>query len=389
MVTATVEKITPVFCRHYGVCGGCDFQDQGYADQLEYKTTYCRNLFASFGCAPDPIIGSPQQKFFRNKMDFSVGGLPQAPAIGQRRSGQFDQLVDLAECPVFNARVPELLDILRRWIVESGIAPYDLKQRTGELRYVSLRDSKSHGELMVTVIAALGPEELARQARYRGLFERLAHSLPVSSLFLGCNTERSDTAFSGEPRLMSGNGYIRETVNNVEYIIRPRTFFQTNSACCERLYDVIRHCAVGLEGRIYDVYCGSGGITLQLAAVGRQVTGIDISERNIEDAKQNRDLNGLTADFICSDADAFIRGLRDPEPWSMIVDPPRSGLSGKTISVLLDNGPAGVIYVSCNPLKLRDDLKKLSTAYTVTRLAPVDMFPHTRHMEVVCVLRRK
>jgi len=388
MVISTLHKPTPVFCRHYGACGGCDFQDQEYAAQLEYKSTYCRNLFTSFGCVPDPIIASPQHKFFRNKMEFSVGGTPEAPAIGQRRSGQFDQLVDLAECPVFNVHTAELLSIVREWLVENGIAPYDLKLRTGEVRYVSLRDSKAQGELMVTLIAALKPDELARQARYRGLFERLSARLPVSSLFLGCNKERSDTAFSGEPRLMSGSGYIRETVNKIEYIIRPRTFFQTNSACCEKLYDVLRHCAVGLEGHIYDVYCGSGGITLQLAAVGRRVTGIDISERNIEDAKQNRDLNGLSADFLCSDADTFIQGLHNDEPWSLVVDPPRSGLSGKFISILLKNGPKEFIYVSCNPLKLRDDLKKLGEAYTVTRLSPVDMFPHTRHMEVVCVLKR-
>lgn len=376
-------------CKHYGECGGCDFQETAYDGQLEYKATYCRNLYASFGCAPEPIIGSPEQAGFRNKMEFVVSGTAAEPKIGQRVKARYDLVVDLAECAVFTADAVVLLEIVKQWMRESGIEPYDARNRSGELRYITLRHSKAYNEILVTVVCALEPDELARHHRYRGLYERLAARLPVTSLFLACNKERSDTAFAGEPHFLSGNGYIREKVNGIDYIIKPRTFFQTNTACCERLYSVLREASAGMEGRIYDVYCGSGGITLQLASMGRQVTGIDLSARNIEDARQNACLNGLAADFVCQDADEFLIGLKDREPWSMIVDPPRNGLTGSFMDVLIAAGPADCIYVSCNPLKLHGDLKKLSPWYAVRRIAPVDMFPHTRHIEVVAVLRRK
>jgi 23S rRNA (uracil1939-C5)-methyltransferase len=379
-----------VFCAHYGSCGGCDFQEMSYASQLEYKTTYCRNLFAFSGCVPEPIVSSPRERFFRNKMELAVTGTSSNPIIGQRRKEHFDQVVDFAECPVFSEQLAQLLGTCRSWIQETGIEPYDLKKRTGELRYIGIRHSKAYNEFLLTVSCNLAADELFLQARYRGLYDQLVARVPVSSLFLACNTEASDNVFSSEPRLLTGRGYIRERINGVEYIIKPQTFFQTNPACCERLYAALREAAAGMDGRIYDMYCGSGGITIQLAGMARQVTGIDISQRNIDDAVQNCQMNGLTADFFCQDADVFLQGLsKNDDSWSMIVDPPRNGLTGRFLTILIASGPKEFIYVSCNPLKLHEDVKKLAQVYTVSRLIPVDMFPHTRHIEMVALLKRK
>lgn len=379
-----------VFCKHYGSCGGCDFQEREYPAQLEYKSRYCRNLFASFGCTPEPIVGSPVQRYFRNKLELTVSGTADRPLIGQRRRERFDQVVDFCECPVFSVHLPELLEICRDWVRENGIEPYDLRRKKGELRFISLRHSKAYDEILVTVICNLEPDALARHHRYRGLFDRLAARLPVRSLYLSCNKGAADNAVAGACHRLSGSGYVREKVNIIEYIVRPSTFFQTNTACCELLYSTLREAAAGMDGRIYDIYCGSGGIALQLAQMGRDVAGIDLSERNIEDARHNCELNGLKAEFLCRDADAFLEELggQDARQSGMVIDPPRNGLTGEFISRLAAGGPEQWIYVSCNPLKLREDLKKLAKNYSLSRLIPVDMFPHTRHIEVICLLKR-
>lgn len=381
---------SPVFCGHYGECGGCDFQDTEYAAQLQYKSTYCRNLFASFGCDPDPIIPSPAQRFFRNKMEFAVTGTCDTPVIGERMKERFDRVVDLRECPVSGERYPELLASVRSWIRETRTAPYDLRKATGELRYVSIKEAKASRGIMLTMVVALdGAAFAAVEERYRALAWRLMEKFPVRSVFACLNPGRSDNAINGAMVHLAGDDHIIETVNGVRYVIRPGTFFQTNPGCCERLYAAVLGCCEGMEERVYDVYCGSGGITLQLARAGRRATGIDLSRRNIADAAENAAANGLDCDFVCSDADRFIAGIGEGAPWSMVVDPPRGGLTPAFIKVILAHGPGRLVYVSCNPLKLREDLKKMAFAYTLDRLIPVDMFPHTRHFEVVALLVRQ
>ncbi|MGE5308379.1 MAG: 23S rRNA (uracil(1939)-C(5))-methyltransferase RlmD [Deltaproteobacteria bacterium] len=377
-------------CRHYGECGGCDFRELDYAAQLDYKTTYCRNLFASFGCTPDPIVASPRDNFFRNKMEFTVSGSLEKPVIGQRVKDRFDKVVNLEECPLFAEDCPSMLAAVRQWLSDTDTPPYDVKKQTGELRYVSLRHSKSSGGYLVTIVACLSDKAFeGARARYVELGERLSKIAQVESFYVSLNVSRSDTAVSGKLVLLKGKEFITEKINGVEYIIRPETFFQTNPGCCERLYaKVLEFLGADTEQHIYDVYCGSGGIALQLANAKRRVTGIDISPRNIEAARENCKHNKLKAEFFDQDADEFISQLKETDPWSLIVDPPRNGLTKKFIGILEASGPGQFVYVSCNPLKLREDLKKL-VSYQVARIVPVDMFPHTRHIEVVAALKRK
>jgi 23S rRNA (uracil1939-C5)-methyltransferase len=379
------------FCKHYGECGGCDFQETAYAGQLEYKSTYCRNLFASFGCPPDPIVASPLERFFRNKIELAVTGTADSPVIGQRRREHFDQVVDLSECPVFFDRLPVVLEDVRGWIKETGTEPYNLKKGTGELRYISLRHSKTHNRLMVTLVAAMSDAAFeAAQPRYQQLASRLIRHPSVQSVYVCLNAGVSDTALSGRLIHLAGSPQLIERVEGIDYIIKPGSFFQTNPACCAKLYSVLLFCSLGLERHIYDIYCGSGGITLSLAKTGRKTTGIDLSPGNISDAKENARLNKIEAEFLCQDADEFLKGLKPEGRWSMIVDPPRGGLTNAFIDILkAENGPKEFIYVSCNPLKLHEELKRLIPVYALTRLVPIDMFPHTHHIEVIALLKRR
>ena len=381
--------MTSVFCPQQGVCGGCDFADQDYPSQLEYKNTYCRNLFAAFGVTAEPVIPSPQTRYFRNKMEFCVSAAADGVRIGMRQKERFDQVVDIKECPVCLEQIGPFLDTIRQWQKESATSVYDMRKRTGELRYVGIRHAKSSGELMVTISASFEQEQLEEQRnKYKILAQRLA-GFGVSSFYLCRNSIVSDTALSSEIYLVSGKDAIHERVNGISYAIRPGTFFQTNSLGCEKLYQAITRMSESMPPTIYDMYCGSGGITLQLAKEGREVIGVDISQRNIEDAAENARLNNLeNAKFTCADADAFMAETQLGSA-GMILDPPRNGLTNKFLDALVSRGPASFIYVSCNPLKFREELKKLQPTYTLQSVVPVDMFPCTRHIEVVALLKRK
>ena len=378
------------FCSHQGVCGGCDFADQDYPAQLEYKNTYCRNLFTAFGVTAEPVIPSPQAKYFRNKMEFCINAEQGRLHIGMRQKARFDRVVDIKDCPVCIEQSGALLEAVRQWQKESATLAYDMRTRSGELRYVSIRHAKTTGELMVIISASFELEQLeSLRGKYKLLAEKLANTCGVSSFYLCRNAIVSDTALSQEIYLIHGTDAIHESVNGIVYAIRPGTFFQTNSLACEKLYQAITHLAQEMPDPVYDMYCGSGGITLQLARQGKSVIGVDNSQRNIKDAQENAQLNKIgNAQFICADADAFMADTQ-LNACGMILDPPRSGLTNKFLQALVTRGPGALVYVSCNPLKFREELKKLEPAYTLQSVVPVDMFPCTKHMEVVALLKKK
>lgn len=386
----------PAVCPHFGACGGCQKQDQPYADQLAYKQTYITNLLAQFH--PQEIRGivaSPQIWHFRNKMEFAVSGTAGAPRVGLRPQQKFSSVIDIGECRVFYPQAGAVLDAVRSWVREGRIEPYDLRRRTGCLRYVGMRHSKAYDEVMVTLVAAMSCPEFERK---RTMFDPVIKSLSslerVASVYACLNTGASDEAASGEMVLLYGKPRIRERLNGIDYQIGPRSFFQTNPYCCERLYDIIRARAGNRNGSVLDLFCGSGGISLQVAAASNRVTGIDIIEQNIEDAKENCRVHGIFhADFVCRDAQVFLSQAaadgRLREYSCLIVDPPRQGLTKKDRKLIVESGIEQVIYVSCNPWNLVQDLKTLLEAYSLAVAEPVDMFPHTQHTETVVSLKRQ
>lgn len=391
-----MESGTKKICGHFGVCGGCEDLTREYSAELQYKQKYVNNLLARFGPEKSrDIIGSPELFYYRNKMEFAVSGAASDPLIGLRPREKFSEVIDVRDCLIFYPGAGGVLSAVREWIKEYAIEPYDLKRGTGVLRYVSMRHSKYYGHVMVILAAALTQEEFAgKKEAFAAAARGLSGLEGVVSVYCCLNTGLSDEALSENLILLEGRPRIRERINGIDYDIGPKSFFQTNPACCNLLYSVIRD-SVGL-GRgcsILDLFCGCGGISLQVCAGAQKVTGVDIVAQNISDARDNCSINGISnVEFACKDAQQFLMeeagrsGLGD---YSVaIVDPPRQGLTKKGRKIILESGIERVIYVSCNPWNLVQDLKILGEFYSLETVNPVDMFPHTQHIETVVSLRR-
>jgi 23S rRNA (uracil1939-C5)-methyltransferase len=381
-------------CPYFPTCGGCDFRDKSYAQQLQYKEKFCRNLLARFSVSQfSPIIPSPQTDHYRHKMDFCAGLRGEEILLGMRQKSRSTAVVDIEGCLVFFEVLGSILKIFRKWAKTYSVRPYELYKASGEFRYVSVRHSKSSGKIMVVGVFNLSPGEFAQQSeKFQALANELKKVPEVASIYFGLNNKLSDETLGDDLRLWYGGKYIRERINGIEYLSSPAIFLQSNPLACSGLYESVKKEAAACAGDkdILDMYCGSGGITLQLAGVSSGVIAVDNSSRNIEDARENARLNNIdNIEFICEDAEAYLSGA-DPGKFStLILDPPRQGLSKKTLKIVLDCGIPNIIYVSCNPLNMREDLIVLSQYYKVERAIPVDMFPHTRHIELVVRLSKQ
>jgi 23S rRNA (uracil1939-C5)-methyltransferase len=378
-------------CNYFPTCGGCDFRDKTYSQQLEYKEKFCRNLLARFNVREYiPIIPSPQTDHYRHKMDFCAGVSGNNFLLGMRQKSRSTAVVDIRDCRVFFSGLGGILDIFRKWAKDHRVQAYELYKASGEFRYVSLRHSKASGKIMVTAAFALTPEDFESQkAKFQDLSDRLRGIPEIASIYFCLNKKLSDETLSDDLRLWWGEKYIREKINGLEYLSSPTIFLQSNPLACSRLYAAVKSEAAACsgEGEILDMYCGSGGITLQLAGLNAGIKAVDNSLRNIEDARENAKLNHIgNIEFICEDAEAYLAKAGHENISTLILDPPRQGLSKKTLKIVLDCGIRNIIYVSCNPLNLREDLIHLSRSYQVEKAVPVDMFPHTRHIELLVKL---
>ncbi|MCX5708348.1 MAG: 23S rRNA (uracil(1939)-C(5))-methyltransferase RlmD [Candidatus Omnitrophica bacterium] len=381
-------------CDYFPTCGGCDFRDKTYSEQLEYKEKFCNNLLARFNVTEfSPIIPSPQTDHYRHKMDFCAGKAGNNILLGMRQKSRSTTVVDIQNCRVFFPGLGEILEIFRKWCRDHGVEPYELYKASGEFRYASIRHSKSSGKLMVVGVFAISSEEFDRQKeKFQALGKELQEVSGVASIYFCINNKLSDETFSGDLRLWSGEKYISERLNGMDYLVGPTTFLQSNPSACAKLYQAVieaaRDCAGA--GDILDMYCGCAGISLQLAGLNARIKAVDNSPRNIEDARENARLNNINnIEFICEDAEAYLAKAKFEEINTLILDPPRSGLSKKTLKIVLDCKIKNIIYVSCNPLNLREDLIHLSQFYKVEKAIPVDMFPHTRHIELAVKLTKQ
>jgi 23S rRNA (uracil-5-)-methyltransferase RumA len=374
-------------CRHFGICGGCDSQDLSYPEQLKNKETRLRELFSPYSVKEfKSIIPSPEIYHYRNKMEFAVGVWDDVKVIGLREKGRFYHVVNLDECRIFNKDLSDIFNIISKWIAANNIEPYHNSKNTGLLRYLALRHSKHYDDLMAIVVAASDKIDIPI------LLNELRKFKKIRSVYLCVNSGLSDVAVAGQMRLIDGDARIKERINGIDYLIGPESFFQTNSSCTGSLYSAIKEEARGMLGEALDVCCGLGGITLQVADIFDSITGVDISESNIEDAIINAKLNNIAnVNFVCADADKYIPELSASGAIkkfsTLILDPPRAGLSKKTRPVVRDSQVKNIIYVSCNPKNLAEDLKTLTETYHIEKIIPVDMFPHTRHVEVIAILK--
>lgn len=397
------------FCAHFGICGGCKWQMLPYEAQLEYKTQQVQDQLQRIGQVglPDlrPILGSERQQAYRNKLEFTfcnrpylsdadMQALPEGtfpelrPVLGFHAPGRYDKVVDIQTCYLQAEPTNQIKNFLRSYTQEKGYTYYDPKTQEGWLRNVIIRVATT-GDVMVNLIVKDWKDELAV------LLDDLLQAVPeITSLHYTLNPKVNDAIYDLEVVTWKGPGFIEEKLEDFRFKISPKSFFQTNTRQAETLYRIVRDFA-GLSGEevLYDLYCGTGSIGIFLSKGAKKIIGIETVEDAVRDARENAAWNQLdnclffSGDVSKIATEAFFETHGRPDV--IVTDPPRAGMHEQLIRQLLQLRAPRLIYVSCNPATQARDLQLLDEAYKVVRLQPVDMFPHTHHIENVALLELK
>jgi 23S rRNA (uracil1939-C5)-methyltransferase len=388
-VEAPSHVRTAAPCPHFGPCGGCVWQHLTYEAQTAAKEAIVRESLAHLGglrdVAVDPIVRMAAPWYYRNKMEFSFhpGGL------GLHRRGAFDKIVPIETCLLESPRTNIILGAFEAFARASGLSAYDPRSHTGMLRQVVIREAKGTGQVMAALVTA-APEV----PRLRALAERLTAAVPeIVSVVHAVNPGLSDGAPLAGITIVAGQPYIHEALAGLTFRIGLETFFQTNTAQAERLVGAVENYA-GLRGieTVFDLYCGVGTFALALARRAARVYGIEIVPAAIEAARENAELNGLAnTEFAAGDVRRLLPDTvaRAGRPEVLVLDPPRSGAGSRVMRKVAAAGAPRIIYVSCNPTTLAPDLRELVAAgYAVRSAQPLDLFPHTYHVECVVLAER-
>jgi 23S rRNA (uracil1939-C5)-methyltransferase len=379
-------------CAHYPACGGCRFQDLDYAAQLESKAHQVRDALVRIGGVGDPplegIVPAESIFHYRNKLEYSFTSTPAGPSLGFHRAGRWDEVLDIDQCWLTTELGNAVRHAVRDWAREAGLQAYDQAEGTGYLRHLVYREGRKTGQVLVELVTAPGGLHDAD-----GLVAALRRFPEVRSIHHAVNDTPAEVT-NLPTTLLWGEEAIEEELLGLRLRLRPTAFLQTNTAMAERLYELAVEFA-GLTGdeTVWDLYCGIGSIGLAMARRALTVWGVDISEESVACAIENAELNGIpNAAFYAGDVGAAVEELRDRSgaPDVVVVDPPRAGLSGKAVRRLGRIGAQRIVYVSCNPTTLAGNVKQLRSdwGYELIRARPVDMFPHTPHVETVAVLER-
>lgn len=386
VLSPSPQAVAPV-CRHFGVCGGCLWQDLAYADQLYWKREQVAETLARLGGLRDAVVSetvaSPRQYGYRNKMAFAFAGKLHLGLHERRRPGR---VLDIEECRLMEPWAAEVVGFVRDWCRESGLPAYDARTGKGAWRHLVLRQSAATGARLAHLIT--GPSRGLGDVPHR-LGQAVLARFPEVTGFVHSIRRAASAVAVGERRVLAlGEPGLEETVGQIRLRVSSDAFSQTNSEAMARLYELIAQAAGGgPEKTAWDLYCGGGGIALTLAPAFGLVHGVETDPRAIEDARDAAEKNGIgNCVFHAADAARALVDLAGTRPDTVVLDPPRSGAAGEVIAGLLDLCPSRLVYVSCNPATLARDLKALSDAYRLERVTPVDLFPQTAHIECVAVL---
>ena len=399
------DRVEP-FCSHFGVCGGCKWQHLDYQAQLHHKWLEVKNALTRIGKLdiPEvpPVLPAQKTKYYRNKLEFTcsnkkwltkeqidAGILPESfNAVGFHRPRAFDKIVDIQHCYLQDEPSNEIRNEVRRFALEHEYSFFDIKKQEGFLRQMFVR-SASTGEVMI--IIGFFYEDVERRM---ALLDHLRAKFPqITSLMYVVNTKLNNTIFDQDVICHSGQDFIYEELGHVRFRVGPKSFFQTNTEQALELYKIIADFA-DLKGteNVYDLYTGIGSIACFVANKCRQITGVEEIEAAIEDARKNAALNNLTNTSFYA---GLVRNILDESFWEkhgkpdlVITDPPRGGMHAKVVNILLELAAPRIIYVSCNPATQARDLNLMKDMYKVDKIQPVDMFPHTYHIENVALLKR-
>lgn len=401
------ERIEP-FCFHFGICGGCKWQMLPYEKQLVYKEQEVKDVIKRIGRLNDvpilPIIGSEKTTRYRNKLEFTFSnkkfltpaelqnlGEDNWPggALGYHVPKLYDKIIDIEECWLMDEVNDLIRNTLRDFAQKNNYSYYDIKEHKGFLRNVVVRNCTTD-ELMVNLV--FGNDN---QNEIKKVADDLLQKVPsITTLVYTINQKWNDSINDLEPITYSGKGFVIEKLGDFKFKISPKSFFQTNTKQAKVLYDVVKDFAA-LTGNeiVYDLYCGTGSIGIYLSKSAKKIIGVEVIEEAIKDARENAALNKIeSADFFAGDVveicnDDFF--AKNGKPDVVVVDPPRAGLHQKLVNKLLEITAAKIVYVSCNVATQARDLQLLSEKYKIEKVQPVDMFPHTHHIESVALLTLK
>jgi len=378
-------------CEHYPACGGCRFQDLAYEAQLEAKAAQVEDALRRIGKvdAPplEPIVPAEPVFHYRNKLEYSFTATPDGPALGFHRAGRWDEVLDIRRCWLTTDLGNGIREAVRDWARAERLEAYDQAEHTGFLRHLVVREGRNTGQTLVQLVTAPGMLDVDT---FVAALERFPE---VRSIHWSVN-DRPAEVTNLPTQLLHGEDAIEEELCGLRFRVRPNAFLQTNTAMAERLYELAREFAqLTGEESVYDLYCGIGTIGLTLARDALTVWGIEVSEESVACALENAELNGIVnAAFYAGEVGEAIDDLKERagEPDVAVVDPPRAGLSGKALRRLARLEPKRIVYVSCNPTTLAGNVKELAAewGYGLVRARPVDMFPHTPHIETVALLER-
>ena len=401
---------TEPFCSHFGVCGGCKWQCLSYEEQLKYKQKQVFDNLTRIGKVelPEfrPILGSEKTRFYRNKLEFTFSNkrwlteeevkqdvkYDQMNAVGFHIPGAFDKVLAIDKCWLQDDISNQIRNAVRDYAYAHNFPFFDLRTQEGLLRNIMIRTS-STGELMVVLQCKVTDDEGRR--KMEEILQFMADSFPqITSLMYVINNKCNDTIGDLDVEVFKGNDHIFEEMEGLRFKVGPKSFYQTNSEQAYNLYKVAREFA-GLTGNelVYDLYTGTGTIANFVARQARKVVGIEYVPEAIKDAKVNSALNGIDNTlFYAGDMKDILTNdfiAKHGRPDVIITDPPRAGMHNDVIDVILAAEPKRIVYVSCNPATQARDLQLLDGKYKVTAVQPVDMFPHTHHVENVVQLERR
>src|SRR5690348_3709005 len=375
-------------CPHFGVCGGCAWQDLEYARQLEHKQAQVVDALQRLGRVEGyelrPIEPAVEQFGYRNKLEYSWSSGPDGPSLGFHVAGRWDQLLPIDRCLIAGDPSNRAREAAERWARDAGAVPYDQRSGTGFLRHLVTREGRRTGDMLAMLVTAAGPltdpgrlVELLRDAGATGVLHAVNDGVAEVTSGLPATT-------------LAGEATFRERILDVELELSARAFMQTNTEMCDVLYGhALEYADLRTDDVIWDLYCGAGAIGLLAARRGGRLVGVEIARESVESARRNAVRNGIeNAEFIEGDVSKELRRLLElaDRPSVVFVDPPRAGLSPKAVRRVIELAPDRLVYVSCNPTTLAPNAAQLAEGgYRLERVQPVDMFPHTHHIE--CVAR--
>ncbi|MDD4819738.1 MAG: 23S rRNA (uracil(1939)-C(5))-methyltransferase RlmD [Flavobacteriales bacterium] len=407
IISPSEKRVAPM-CEHFGVCGGCKWQNMAYQDQIFYKQKEVENNIRRIGnIEPNeivPIKGCEKQYFYRNKMEYSFasrrwytreelntfGDIEGEVGLGFHIQGRWDKVLDVKKCFLQRDPSNDIRLKVRSYAIENGLTFFDPRENTGFLRTMMIRTSESTGEVMV-MIQFYHEDVPAREGLLNFIKDNFSE---VTSLLYAINPKSNDSLYDLDIKTFYGNDHIFEEMEGLRFKIGPKSFYQTNSTQAYQLYSIVRDFAqlTGNEN-VYDLYTGTGTISQFISKNAKKVIGVEAVPEAIEAAKINAQINGITnCEYLVGDMkdvfdDAFVSQYGAPDV--VITDPPRDGMHKDVVAMLLKLAPKRIVYVSCNSATQGRDLDLMRHMYSVEKMQAVDMFPQTFHVENVAILTLK